>query len=164
MADMLKAFCNEVFISCRVDQQSAIDPQYTSLTDTFIGLGPYGAILSAFREKPDNAWLVIACDLPLLDTNTLQYLVTNRNTSSIATAYQSTYDDFPEPLITIWEPKSYPVLLSFLAQGYSCPRKVLINSDITLLNAPDPAALTNVNTPDELGEIKRVLHQKIATE
>jgi molybdopterin-guanine dinucleotide biosynthesis protein A len=164
MADMLKAFCNEVFISCRPDQRIEIDPQYASLPDTFTGLGPFGAILSVFREKPDNAWMVIACDLPLLDANTLQYLVANRNTSSIATAYQSTYDDFPEPLITIWEPKSYPVLLSFLAQGYSCPRKVLINNDITLLNAPDSAALTNVNTPDELGKIKRVLHQKIAME
>jgi molybdopterin-guanine dinucleotide biosynthesis protein A len=164
MADMLKVFCNEVFISCRLDQQAEIDLQYASLTDTFTELGPFGAILSAFREKPDNAWLVIACDLPLVNANTLQYLIGNRNPSSIATAYQSTYEDFPEPLITIWEPKSYPVLLSFLAQGYSCPRKVLINSDITLLNAPDPAALTNVNSPDELAKIKRVLHQKIATE
>jgi molybdopterin-guanine dinucleotide biosynthesis protein A len=164
MADMLKAFCNEVFISCRPDQQLEIGPRYASIPDTFTGLGPFGAILSAFRERPDNAWLVIACDLPLLDADTLQYLITNRNTSSIATAYQSKHDDFPEPLITIWEPKSYPVLLSFLAQGYSCPRKVLINSDITLLDVPNPAALTNVNTPDELGKIKRVLHQKIAAE
>jgi molybdopterin-guanine dinucleotide biosynthesis protein A len=67
-------------------------------------------------------------------------------------------------LITIWEPKSYPLLLSFLAQGYSCPRKVLINSDVTLVNALNPDALTNVNTPDEFERIKRVLHQKIATE
>jgi molybdenum cofactor guanylyltransferase len=164
MADLLKPFCNEVFISCRQDQQPAIDTKYLSLADTFTGLGPYGAILSAFREKPDNAWLVVACDLPLLDTNTLEYLIANRNCASIATAYQSSYDGFPEPLITIWEPKSYPVLLSFLAQGYSCPRKVLINSDITLLNAPNPDELTNVNTPEELEKIKRVLHQKVATE
>ncbi|MDB5007407.1 MAG: mobA [Mucilaginibacter sp.] len=164
MADLLKPFCNEVFISCRQDQQQDIDPGYLSAMDTFTGLGPYGAILSALREKSDSAWLVVACDLPLLSVNTLQYLVANRNTSSIATTYQSPHDNLPEPLITIWEPKSYPVLLSFLAQGYSCPRKVLINSEITLLNAPDPDDLTNVNTPDELVKIKRVLHQKIAAE
>jgi len=164
MADMLNPFCNDVFISCRADQQQQINPGYPSLTDTFTGLGPYGAILSAFREKPDSAWLVIACDLPLIDENTLQYLIDYRNASSIATTFQSTYDGFPEPLITIWEPKSYPVLLSFLAQGYSCPRKALINNDVTLLNAPNPDALTNVNTPEELDKIKRVLHQKIAAE
>ncbi|MDF2431643.1 MAG: molybdenum cofactor guanylyltransferase [Mucilaginibacter sp.] len=164
MTDLLKSFCNDVFISCRQDQQQEMNPGYLSMTDTFTGLGPYGAILSAFREKPDNAWLVVACDLPLLSVNTLQHLVANRNTSSVATTYRSPHDNFPEPLITIWEPKSYPVLLSFLAQGYSCPRKVLINSEITLLNAPEPGELTNVNTPDELGKVKRLLHQKIAAE
>jgi molybdopterin-guanine dinucleotide biosynthesis protein A len=164
MADMLKPFCESVYISCRAEQQAEINEKYLSLTDTFTGLGPYGAILSALREEPDSAWLVVACDLPLLDADTLQYLVHNRNTSTIATTYQSGFDGFPEPLITIWEPKSYPVLLSFLAQGYSCPRKVLINSDITLLQSQNRDALTNVNTPDELDTIKRILHQKIAAE
>jgi len=163
MADMLTPFCKEVYISCRPDQQE-VDAPYKSLVDTFTGLGPYGGILSALREGPDSAWLVVACDLPLLTPETLQHLTANRDPSSIATAYKSAFDGFPEPLITIWEPKSYPVLLSFLAQGYSCPRKVLINSEIRLLNPPDPEALTNVNTPDELENIKRTLHQKIASE
>jgi len=164
MADLMKPFCKDVFISCREDQQGDIGKGYQTLIDTFTGLGPYGAILSAFREKPDNAWLVVACDLPLLTEKTLDYLVSNRNSSSIATAYQSSFDDFPEPLITIWEPKSYPVLLSFLAQGYSCPRKVLINSDITLLNAPNPDELTNVNTPEDAEKVKLVLNQTIFTQ
>jgi len=164
VADMLKPFCRQVYISCRPDQQQEVNESYSSLPDTFTGLGPYGGILSALREQPNNAWLVVACDLPLLNDETLQHLITNRNSASIATAYQSAFDGFPEPLITIWEPKSYPVLLSFLAQGYSCPRKVLINSDITLLNAPDPETLTNVNTPDDLEKVKRVLHQKIAAQ
>jgi molybdopterin-guanine dinucleotide biosynthesis protein A len=163
IADLLKKHCTDVFISCRdLEQQREISSEYLSLADTFTGLGPYGAILSAFREQPDRAWLVIACDLPLVDANVLQHLVDNRNTASIATAYQSHHNDFPEPLITIYEPKSFPVLLQFLSQGYSCPRKVLINSDINLLPSPDKDALANVNTPEELERIKRILHQKIA--
>jgi molybdopterin-guanine dinucleotide biosynthesis protein A len=162
MADMLKPFCNEVFISCRPGQQNSMDAQYPALEDTFTGLGPFGAILSAFREKPDDAWLVIACDLPLMTADALQYLAAQRNSSSTATAYHSPVTDFPEPLIAIWEPKSYSILLSFLAQGNSCPRKVLINTDITLLNAVDPEVLTNVNTPEDLEKIKRVIHQKTA--
>ncbi|MCQ6956751.1 NTP transferase domain-containing protein [Mucilaginibacter aquariorum] len=163
MADLLKKHCVEVYISCRdTEQQKEINAEYLSLPDTFTGLGPYGAILSAFREQPDRAWLVIACDLPLVDANVLQHLIDNRNTATIATAYQSDYKDFPEPLITIYEPKSYPTLLQYLAQGYSCPRKVLINSDITLLQSSEPDALANVNTPEELDRIKRILHHKIA--
>jgi molybdopterin-guanine dinucleotide biosynthesis protein A len=162
VADMLKPFCKEVFISCRADQKQQIDINYNVLEDTFTGLGPFGAILSAFREQPDKAWLVVACDLPLLETETFKSLVSQRNTSSIATAFNSPNNEFPEPLITIWEPKSYSILLQFLAQGYSCPRKVLINSDVNLLQAADPEALTNVNTPEDLEKVKRTLHQKIA--
>lgn len=163
MADLLKPLCREVFISCREDQTNDVNLGYNVLTDTFTGLGPYGAILSAFRAQPDSAWLVIACDLPLLDIDTIQFLIGQRDTSKIATAFNSPHDEFPEPLITIWEPKSYPILLSFLSQGYSCPRKVLINSDVKLLDAPNPEALTNVNTPDELEKVKQLIHQKIAT-
>lgn len=162
VADMLKSLCPEVFISCREDQRSQIPADYNVLPDTFTGLGPYGAILSAFRQQPDSAWFVIACDLPLLDTDTVQHLINQRDPSKIATTFKSPYDEFPEPLITIWEPKSYPLLLAFLSQGYSCPRKVLINSDVKLLQAENPDALTNVNTPEDLEKVKRTIHQKIA--
>lgn len=161
LADLLQPLCREVFISCREDQRSQIPEDYNVLPDTFTGLGPYGAILSAFRAQPDSAWLVIACDLPLLDTETMQYLIGQRDTSKFATAFNSPYDEFPEPLIAIWEPKSYPLLLAFLSQGYSCPRKVLINSDVKLLRAGNPDALTNVNTPEDLEKVKQRIHQKI---
>ena len=163
LADLLKNICTQVYISCRPDQQKEIDSKYQTLADTFTGLGPYGAILSAFRKKPDTAWLVVACDLPLLDIDTLQYLKDNRNTSSMATAFESPYNNLPEPLITIWEPKSYPVLLSFLSQGYTCPAKVLRNSDTTILKIKNPEALTNVNTQEELEKIQQVLQKKSAT-
>lgn len=163
MADMLKGFCKEVFISCRdIAQQAEIDKQYKTITDTFTGLGPYSGILSAFREKPEAAWLVIACDLPLVDEQLLHHLTEHRSVKHIATAYQSAITSFPEPLITIWEPKSYPILLQFLSQGYSCPRKVLINSDINLLQVPDAESLSNVNTPEEMDRVKRIIHHKMA--
>ncbi|HWZ35922.1 MAG TPA: NTP transferase domain-containing protein, partial [Mucilaginibacter sp.] len=134
-----------------------------ALPDTFLDLGPFGAILSAFREKPDSAWLVVACDMPLLNAETFGHLIGNRNTSTIGTAYENGADGFPEPLITIWEPKSYSVLLAFLAQGHSCPRKVLINSDTHLLQPLDAAALTNVNTVEDFEKIKHHLTSKNAT-
>jgi len=154
---MLSGLCDPAFLSCRPEQNA--DPDLFGMPmifDTFSGLGPFGAILSAFRKNPNTAWLVVACDLPLLDEATLKYLINNRNPSKLATAFHSPDNAFPEPLITIWEPRSYPVLLSFLAQGYSCPRKVLINSDVALLTAPDTRTLTNVNSPADLEKIKAV--------
>ena len=149
MADVLNEICDETFLSVRSSKnESATD--YPFLEDTFYDLGPFGAIASAFRHRPNAAWLVVACDLPLLDLETLDFLVKNRNPSAIATAFNSPVNQFPEPLISIWEPKSYPVLLQFLAQGFSCPRKVLINSDVQLVDAPDGQKLMNVNRPEEL--------------
>ncbi len=163
IADMLGSQCKEVFISCRAEQQHEIDAAYKTLPDTFTGLGPYGAILSALREQPTKAWLVVACDLPLIDAVSLEYLIQNRDVSKIATTYESPHDSLPEPLITIWEPKSYPVLLSSLSQSNSCPRKALINNDIRMIKALDANTLINVNTIEDSEQVKNILERRTVT-
>lgn len=150
MLDLIAGFCQQTFLSCRPDQAGELVFSHDVLPDTFLGLGPMGAILSAFRQQPDSAWLVVACDLPLLDEAAIRHLVENRDPSAIATAYRSPVNEFPEPLVAIWEPKSYALLLQFLAQGFSCPRKALINSPVHLIDAPNPDALLNVNTPEDV--------------
>ncbi len=161
MADLLKQFCADVYISCRQDQELQIPDTYQMLKDSFTGLGPLGAILSAFQYQPENTWLVVACDLPLVDKETITFLIENRNAASVATTYQSPFDGLPEPLITIWEPKSFPILLSYKEQGYRCPRKVLINSDITLLQPPNTNALLNVNTPEDAHKAGKIIGKTI---
>ena len=161
MVDVLRGLGLKVFISCREEQAAQFNGE-NLIFDSFTGLGPFGAIASAFRENPNTAWLVVACDLPLLNENTLKTLIENRKPSAIATTYRSPApptpqggERFPEPLITIWEPKSYAILLQFLAQGVSCPRKVLINSDTHIIDPSVPEALMNVNTPEEMILVKR---------
>ncbi|MEO1434752.1 MAG: NTP transferase domain-containing protein [Bacteroidota bacterium] len=147
----------DVYLSVRQDQAATIDSKFAKLSDSFLGLGPFGALLTAFRQDPNAAWMVAACDLPLLDAGTLDYLLVNRDPSQLATAFNSPVNDFPEPLIAIWEPRAYPVLLEFLAQGFACPRKVLINSDVHLIDAPNPKALQNINTPEEYDAFLKTL-------
>ena len=120
-------------------------------------MGPFGGILSALRAQRDKAWLVVACDLPLLDKNSLEFLIRSRDAEKAATTYESPFDGLPEPLITIWEPKSYPLLLNFLGLGNTCPRKVLMNSDTLILKPNNPDALMNVNTPEEMTKAKEIL-------
>jgi molybdopterin-guanine dinucleotide biosynthesis protein A len=79
------------------------------------------------------------------------------NSSAIATTFESPDSGFPEPLIPFGNLKAIAVLLSFLAQGYSCPRKVLINSDTHAAKCPAARRrLTNVNTPEELERVKAI--------
>ena len=148
-AGLLAEVCQDVFVSCRAEQAAELPVGLQPLPDTFLGLGPLGGILSAFRHDPTAAWLVLACDLPFLTAATLRQLVAGRQPSRLATAFRSPSNDFPEPLITIFEPRAYPELLRFLSLGYSCPRKMLINSDVEVLPTPDANALRNVNTPAE---------------
>lgn len=149
LVELLGAHCAQVYVSCRPDQVAQFPTGVATLPDSFIQLGPFGAILSAFRANPDAAWLVLACDLPFFDAAALTELVESRQTGQYATCFRSPFDQFPEPLATIWEPRSYARLLQFLAQGHGCPRKVLINSPIALIEPRRPGVLANVNTPDE---------------
>jgi molybdopterin-guanine dinucleotide biosynthesis protein A len=148
-ASLLAEVCQDVFVSCRADQAAELPAGLQPLSDTFLGLGPLGGILSALRKDPNAAWLVLACDLPFMTADTLRQLVAGRQPSRLATAFKSPSNDFPEPLITIFEPRAYPELLRFLGLGYSCPRKMLINSDVEVLPTPASDVLRNVNTPAE---------------
>lgn len=159
MADMLAKFCDNVFISCRAEQASTINLPYKIITDTVAGKGPIVGILSALTTDTQTGWLVVACDLPLIDETTLQQLINSRDTSKVATTYKSPHDNLPEPLITIWEPKSAAALNEFKAKGYNCPRKVLINSDTHIIEPDNPQALINANTPEDAAQVQSILAQ-----
>lgn len=156
-ARLVSGFCKNVFLSGRPGQKNINTDDYPVIEDTYLGLGPFGGILSAMREYPDKAWLVMACDLPLVDEVVLKNLVENRHRGKIATAFHNPETKFPDPLLTIWEPKAYPRMLQFLARGYSCPRKVLINSNIREVDSGDGKFLKNANTPEEARLIKQLL-------
>jgi molybdopterin-guanine dinucleotide biosynthesis protein A len=160
LADLLQEFCASVHISCRPEQAGEINEPYQPLPDTFLNLGPYGAILSAFRSAPDSAWLVLACDLPLLNRESLQHLTSHRNASSSATAFESPRDGSPEPLVAIWEPKSYPLLLNLLSQGITCPRKALLSTFTHLIPSLNPHFLLNVNSPSDEALARGLINQE----
>lgn len=151
MVDLVTPFVDKVFMSCRNDQVEELKSLYDTIPDRLTDMGPFGAIMSAFMSDPDAAWLVLAVDLPNFGRQAITKLVENRLPSAVATSYISPDSGFPEPLASIWEPKSYLHLLQFLNQGYSCPRKVLINSGNThLIHADSESFLHNMNTPEDL--------------
>ncbi|HTH12877.1 MAG TPA: molybdopterin-guanine dinucleotide biosynthesis protein B [Spirochaetia bacterium] len=146
---LLEEFCEQVFVSCRSDQADLPGRRgLPQVHDTLLGKGPLSGILSAFELRPDATWLVVACDLPRLDRRVLETLVAGRHPFRFATAFRG-HQDFPEPLCALYEPKARPRLYQFLAAGYDCPRKMLINSPVEVLDPPEGDRLANVNTPEE---------------
>ena len=147
--DLVAGACAKVLVSAREGQwqdgRFSVLPQ---LHDQFVDCGPTGGILTAMNTHRDAAWLAIACDLPYLDRETLADLVRKRNPLRVATAFVSANDGLPEPLCAIYEPRARSRLLQFMALGYTCPRKVLINSSVELLELQQSRALDNINDPD----------------
>src|SRR6516165_8470622 len=68
------------FLSVREHQRD--DPlraELPQIVDSYDAIGPAAGILSAQDRFPEAAWLVVACDLPLLDEATLQQLIQGRD-------------------------------------------------------------------------------------
>jgi molybdopterin-guanine dinucleotide biosynthesis protein A len=149
---VLQPHAQRVFVSVRPDQTNdPVRARFDQIVDTHENLGPVAGIMAAQAKHPQVAWLVLACDLPFLDDATLRHLIFARQPQRLATAYRSSHDGLPEPLCAIYEPASREPLLAHVAKGKDCPRKFLINSDVQLIDEPNPHALDNVNTPDEYG-------------
>lgn len=151
LAGLLADVTERMFVSTRADQCDESERRrFAQIIDRYSDIGPVAGILSALEEFPGVDWLVVACDLPNVDRGTLDYLIGQRSVTQPFTAYRSSNDGLPEPLCAVYRAGSDAIIRGFLKEGVVCPRKMLIRSDTKLLEQPNPAALDNVNTPDDL--------------
>ncbi|MDX9799991.1 MAG: NTP transferase domain-containing protein [Spirochaetia bacterium] len=125
------------------------------LPDSYDSFGPMGGILTAMNTKPEKAWLAAAVDLPLLEESDLIFLIKNRNPLKFATAFST---PLPEPLLTIYEPKSLPRMMDLFERSVSSPREFLKRNPYQELGFPRGGALFNANTPEEKKEAQARLH------
>ncbi|MFD2570529.1 NTP transferase domain-containing protein [Spirosoma soli] len=155
LIDLLSPYCDEVFWSVNQAQAAELaSVDRPKIVDNFDVVGPLNGIASAFQREPGAAWLVVACDMPLLTTQSLDALVAGRNTTKLATVFYDSDGELPEPLLGIYEPAFGPIILRAIAEGYESPRQLLRMHHIQLLSVPDARELANVNdqkTRAELG-------------
>lgn len=147
VADLLGSVTAKTFLSARKNQD--ILTRLEIIYDAFEDIGPLNGLLSAFQKYPNKAWLVMAIDLPMMDREGLEELLQGRDQAKDATAFWSPAKDFGEPLVTIWEPSSYPLILEFVEKGILSPRKVLTQIKTKLLTISDARKLQNINSPEE---------------
>jgi molybdopterin-guanine dinucleotide biosynthesis protein A len=146
------------WVSVRADQaREPLRAGYPQVVDGKLGRGPIAGIIAAQALHSNAAWLVLACDLPLLDGETLDQLISGRDPSRIATAFRSADSGLPEPLCAIYEPASREAVLAHVAGGHDCPRKFLLAHEVALLDPLRPHALANANTPQDLDAAIEVL-------
>ena len=149
--ELLSRHLDRVFVSARPDQaDDAERAKFELIMDRYDDLGPVAGILSAMEAYPDVDWLVAACDLPNVDDRNVGALLDSRAGDVPFTAFRSAYDGLPEPLFAIYGSGSADIVSGFVADGIRCPRKMIIRSEVPLLEQPDPGSLDNVNSPEDL--------------
>ena len=158
--EQLKPLCNRVYMSIRPGQEESLPEGTPYILDENRYRGPFNGLLSAHHRFPEVAWLVVACDLPLMDTRALQYLVARRDPAALATAFATHKTGLPEPLAALWEPLAMKQAITFLESGEStCPRKFLIRSNTRLVFPEDDLWLANANAPEDYEILQRKLNR-----
>lgn len=148
LTDLLWPYCNAVFWSVNANQAAELtNPQQPLIVDAFDWPGPLNGILSAFRRDPASAWLVVACDMPLLTACSFDALAAGRDSAKLATVFYDSDGQLPEPLLGIYEPRFGPIMERAIETGQYSPRWILQRNDMQLLTAPDVRELLNVNDP-----------------
>ena len=151
--NLLDLLCDKVYLCHRADQNfnqdCIIDP----------GDGPLAAIYTAFETCSDSGLLVLACDIPLLKSEDLEYLITERDLSAKATFYLSNIDNRPEPLCAIYEPDLAPIIKEAIVKNNYCPRNLLEKVPTKKLILKNSNALMNANSPAEKIEVISFINQ-----
>jgi molybdopterin-guanine dinucleotide biosynthesis protein A len=153
--DLLRAAgCGMIAVSLRHEQE--IPTGLADLEDLQIirdpageSLGPMVGMVTGMSLRPAADWLVLACDLPRLDLETLHHLTSSIQPGEPFIAYRSEFDALPEPLCTLYTPAALLLLKQAQADDFRCPRKVLIRNGCRLLDSVRKGAIDNANTPEE---------------
>ncbi len=153
--ELLNLVTEETYLSTAGDDRRTY--HCNTIPDLRHDAGPLAGLEAAFARAPEAAWLVTACDLPLLTSSVLQCLREARDPDREATCFISRFDGKPEPLCTIYEPASAKALAHNLSKKTYCARRFLSSLDRRELDLPEKSALDNCNRPEDLQEARIAL-------
>jgi len=129
-------------------------PGCQEIADRTPGLGPVGGIVTALHHLGPGLHLVVACDMPFLNTELLSLLVRLADDGDEVVA--PLIRGRPEPLCAAYRYTALPVLEQFLQTGQRAAHRALESLDTryvdeTLLRQVDPelASFINVNTESD---------------
>ncbi len=149
----LQSVCPQVFLSARPGQDYYWLAQCPVIRDRYHNLGPAAGLLSAADAHPQAAWLLLACDMPLVDEATLSAVVRARGGVATAIAFRHP-SGAAEPLCAIYEPPACQHLRARVEEGQGSSLRALLEVGATRwLQPPDPGRLLNANDPARRAEL-----------
>lgn len=151
---LIEPLTDQIYLSVAHDDEA--ERLLPTLPDLEPSPGPLGGLQAAFKADPETAWLVIACDLPMIQADDLQALVNQRNQSKDVTCFLNPLDDYPEPLCALYSPSAATKLDEVIKKNQRCARRFLSLLDRVDLVPANPCALLNLNRPEHLVELQHL--------
>ncbi len=103
---LLREYAEAVFVSSRAPQ----DAPFPVIPDMVERMGPFGGLYSVLHRL-NGPLLVLSCDLPFMDRETLVRLLAarrDRERGTIMTTFQQAETGFIEALVAVYEPACLP--------------------------------------------------------
>ncbi|WP_421807250.1 NTP transferase domain-containing protein [Flagellimonas sp.] len=152
---LLNKVCEKAFLGMQEQQLGSISKEFPFILDQNTYQGPFNGIMSAHETYPEAAWLVLACDLPFMDAEALQFLVQQRDPTKHATAFMGKDTACPEPLACIWEPDGLRQAKNYLsAKGKQSPSRFLSEVDVKIVLPSNEQLLFNANSVEDYQWVK----------
>lgn len=121
------------------------------VADLWPGEGPFGGIISALTVAANELVVVLACDLPEVDDQGLQYLVGECVAHPSAMVVVPDRDGRPEVLHAVWRRGALAVLRSLFDDGERSPTAALVHLEVHHVSVAE-SSLRDLDTPEDLAQ------------
>lgn len=122
------------------------------IPDAWEGQGPLGGLATALVAADGAPVLALACDLPLLDTQAIYWLLSEAGQfTPLPDGLIVCNEQQREPLFSVYTASCYPRVCQHLAEGRRSLHSLIDAGNFLFFQAPSAVAvaLTNVNTPED---------------
>lgn len=126
------------------------------LPDPVRGRGPLAAMETLLLSQLAPAYLIVACDQPLITPELLRLLLPNDPSEAQAARLFRPQEACPvDPFPGYYPATLLPVIQQVLYDDSPSVQKLIRSILVTWVTLPDPlrACLKNINTPEELGQL-----------
>jgi len=156
LVDMLKPFCDNVYLSCNPTQSGLLQPGSPIIEDllAFSGMGPMASLLSAITLFPENRFLLIGCDYPYLAASDISAFLHEIVETTRLASFFNRNTNLYEPLLSYYSPRSFPALLSQYRQSQYSLRRFLESNHAMKFFPLNEASMTSVD--DQPGYLQAV--------
>lgn len=156
---LLHQSCDEVVVVTREEFAHCFKPSERVIVDVeeYRGCGPLAGIYSAMRASLAEQYVVLPCDMPLLEQTAIDILL-KKHSQEISVVQ---VENRLQPLVSVWERTMLPFIEQALKEKSFSLKPLFEKHKVTYIPSStltdNPATFLNVNTIEEDKEMREWL-------